>query len=138
VGDDEAGALGPEPGQGQAMKILNNFLSATAMAATSEAISFGVAEGLDPSLMVDVLNASSGQNTATSDKFPNRILTETYDAEFLNTLYLKDISLYVENVGQADTADTISRNLLPIWQRFTAAEPGADFTRIFPFVRDKR
>src|SRR5690606_16746650 len=57
--------IGEEPGQGQAMKILNNFLSATAMTATSEAIAFGVKQGLDMKLMLDVLNVSSGQNTAT-------------------------------------------------------------------------
>jgi 3-hydroxyisobutyrate dehydrogenase len=130
--------VGEEPGQAQAMKLLNNYLSGLALTATSEAITFGLTQGLEMSTMLDVLNVSSGQNTATSDKFPNRVLTETYDAEFLNTLYLKDISLYVENVANAGTADTICTNLLPIWQRFTAAEPGADFTRIFPFVRDKR
>ncbi len=130
--------VGTEPGQAQAMKLLNNYLSGLALTATSEAISFGLTQGLEMSTMLDVLNVSSGQNTATSDKFPNRVLPETYDAEFLNTLYLKDISLYVENVGQAGTSDTIAQALLPIWQRFTAAEPGADFTRIFPFTKDKR
>jgi 3-hydroxyisobutyrate dehydrogenase-like beta-hydroxyacid dehydrogenase len=130
--------VGEEAGQAQAMKLLNNFLSGLALTATSEAIAFGLTQGLEMATMLEVLNVSSGQNTATSDKFPNRVLPETYDAEFLNTLYLKDISLYVENVGNAGTADAISRNLLPIWQRFTADQPGADFTRIFPFVRDKR
>jgi hypothetical protein len=43
----------------------------------------------------------------------------------------------VENVTNADTPAVVSRNLLEIWQRFAAAEPGADLTRIFPFVRDK-
>jgi hypothetical protein len=65
-------------------------------------------------------------------------MTEAYNAEFLNTMYLKDISLYVENVTNADTPAVVSRNLLEIWQRFAAAEPGSDLTRIFPFVRDKR
>ena len=130
--------VGTEPGQAQAMKLLNNYLSGLALTATSEAIAFGLTQGLEMGTMLDVLNVSSGQNTATADKFPNRVMGETYDAEFLNTLYLKDITLYVENVGNAGTADTIAKNLLPIWQRFTAAEPGADFTKIFPFVRDKR
>ena len=130
--------VGTEPGQAQAMKLLNNFLSGLAMTGTSEAIAFGLTQGLEMSTMLDVLNASSGQNTATSDKFPNRIMTEAYNAEFLNTMYLKDISLYVENVTNADTPAVVSRNLLEIWQRFAAAEPGADLTRIFPFVRDKR
>lgn len=130
--------VGTEPGQAQAMKLLNNYLSGLAMTGTSEAIAFGLTQGLDMATMLDVLNASSGQNTATADKFPNRVLTEAYNAEFLNSMYLKDITLYVENVASAGTVDTISSNLLGIWQRFAAAEPGADLTRIFPFVRDKR
>ncbi len=130
--------IGAEPGQGQAMKILNNFLSATAMAATSEAISFGVAEGLDPQLMIDVLNASSGQNTATSDKFPNRIIPEKYDAGFTNILLDKDIGLYLEAVKRAGTTDRIGDKVIEVWRRFLQAEPGADLTRIYLFIRDKR
>ena len=130
--------VGTEPGQAQAMKLLNNYLSGLALTATSEAISFGLTQGLEMSTMLDVLNASSGQNTATSDKFPNRVLTESYDAEFLNSLYLKDISLYVDNVSVSGTSDTIATALLPIWRRFVGTEPDADFTKIFPFIRDKR
>ena len=130
--------VGEEPGQGQAMKLLNNYLSGLALTATSEAISFGLTHGLDMKLMLDVLNASSGQNTATSDKFPNRILTEKYDAQFTNKLLLKDLSLYLENVGKAGTPDTIAKTLVPMWQRFAEADPGADITRFYPFIRDKQ
>ena len=130
--------VGDTPGQGQAMKLANNFLSATAMAATSEAVAFGVEQGLDMGQMLDVLNASSGQNTATSDKFPNRILPDKYDAGFTNTLMTKDVTLYLQNVRAAGTPDTVAATLTDVWQRFQAAEPGADFTRIYPFVRDKR
>ena len=70
--------VGTKPGQGQAMKLLNNFLSATALASTSEALAFGRAHGLDLAMMVDVLNVSSGRNSATVDKFPRRVLTGTY------------------------------------------------------------
>ncbi|RPI07598.1 MAG: NAD(P)-dependent oxidoreductase, partial [Actinobacteria bacterium] len=62
--------VGTEPGQGQAMKLLNNFLSATALASTSEALAFGEAHGLEMAVMVDVLNSSTGRNSATVDKFP--------------------------------------------------------------------
>jgi 3-hydroxyisobutyrate dehydrogenase len=130
--------VGTSPGQGQAMKLLNNFLSGIALAATSEAVSFGLTQGLDMKMMLEVLNASSGQNTATSDKFPNRILPERYDAKFLNTLFIKDIRLYCESVAAAGTADELGAAVFEIWRRFAAAEPGADFTRIFPFVRDRR
>jgi len=130
--------VGPEPGQGQAMKVLNNFLSATAMAATSEAMRFGVAEGLDPKIIIDVLNASSGQNTATSDKFPNRILPERYNAGFTNTLLCKDIGLYLDAIARTGTADAIGKTVVSVWRRFLEAAPGADITRIYPFTKDGR
>jgi 3-hydroxyisobutyrate dehydrogenase-like beta-hydroxyacid dehydrogenase len=129
--------VGAEAGQGQAMKLLNNYLSATAMAATSEAISFGLSAGLDPSLMVEILNASSGQNTATADKFPNRIIPGKYDAGFTNTLLKKDLKLYLAGVQKSGTPRRLGENLVALWRDFHAAQPDADFTRIFPFVKDQ-
>ena len=84
--------VGERAGQGQAMKLLNNVLSAAALAATSEALAFGVAQGLDPATMLAVLNVSTGRNSATVDKFPNRILTGTYDAGFHTALMAKDVT----------------------------------------------
>ena len=68
--------VGQEPGLGQTMKLLNNYLSATALVATSEAAVFGVKAGLDPQTIIDVLNAGSGRNSATQDKFPARSCPE--------------------------------------------------------------
>ena len=76
------------------MKLLNNFLSATALAATSEALAFGAAYGLDMQTMLDVVNVSSGRNSATDDKFPNRVLTGTYDTGFFTHLMAKDVRLF--------------------------------------------
>ncbi len=126
--------VGSNPGQGQAMKLLNNFLSATALAATSEALAFGRAHGLDMAMMVDVLNASSGRNSATVDKFPRRVLTGTYDAGFRTALMAKDVRLYVEMVDQANTPDTVGRRVSDVWQRADAALPGSDFTQIWQYV----
>ncbi len=78
--------VGMTAGLGQAMKLVNNFLSAVALAATSEALAFGQAQGLDLPVMLDVLNASTGRNSATADKFPNRVLTGSYDAGFHTAL----------------------------------------------------
>ncbi len=128
--------VGTEPGQGQAMKVLNNFLSATSMTATSEAISFGEAEGLDMATMLDVLNVSTGQNTATSDKFPKRILHETYDAGFTNTLLNKDVALYQEAIIAGGHPNVVGKAVTNSLGQFTAAEPQSDFTRIYPFVKN--
>ena len=92
------------------MKLANNFLSATALAATSEAVAFGVAHGLDMATMIDVLNVSTGRNSATTDKFPNRILTGTYDAGFSTAHMTKDVGLFVDGAGEADTAHVVGRS----------------------------
>jgi 3-hydroxyisobutyrate dehydrogenase len=130
--------VGERAGQGQAMKLLNNFLSGTAMAATSEAVAFGVGQGLEMETMLDVLNVSTGQNTATRDKFPNRILSESYDAGFLTRLFFKDISLYREAVTAAGAADPVSPAVAALWQRLNESDADSDFTRIYPFVRDRK
>ena len=127
--------VGDQPGQGQAMKLLNNFLSATAMTATSEAVTFGLANGLDLDLMLAVLNVSSGRNTATSDKFPNRIATGRYDAGFQTALLAKDVRLYLEGVRAIDGPAEVGAAVADIWRRAAAAMPASDFTRIYDFVR---
>src|SRR5580704_14063828 len=65
--------VGTQPGQGQTMKLLNNLLSATAMAITSEAVVMGVKAGLDPSLVIDVFNAGTARNSATQDKVKQHV-----------------------------------------------------------------
>jgi len=133
---DQRRRVGDEPGMAQAMKLANNFLSATALAATSEALAFGRAVGLDPATMIDVLNASSGRSAATEDKFPTEVLTGRYSSGFAGTLMAKDVGLYLDAVAAAETASALGSVTAGIWRRFAAADPDADFTRIFPFVAD--
>jgi 3-hydroxyisobutyrate dehydrogenase-like beta-hydroxyacid dehydrogenase len=130
--------VGPKPGQGQAVKILNNFLSATALAATSEAIAFGTGQGIDMKTILDIVNASSGRNSATDDKFPNRILHGRFDAGFTAKLQLKDIRLYLENARTAGIADEVASTVVDVWQRLDAALPGADITEMYPYTQKKR
>lgn len=87
--------IGEKPGAGQTMKLCNNVLSATAMAATSEAFVMGVKAGLDPRVMVDVINAGTGRNTATESKFPKNIIPRKFDLGFTNGLMLKDVNLFL-------------------------------------------
>ena len=85
--------VGEQPGAGQTMKLANNLLSAAAMAATSEAMVMGVKAGLDPAVMLDVINAGSGRNTATEHKFPKIVLPRSFDLGFTNGLMRKDVDL---------------------------------------------
>ena len=134
---DRRHRVGGRPGLGQALKLANNFLSATALAATSEAVAFGLSAGLDLATMLDVLNDSSGRNSATSDKFPNHVQTGRYASGFTNSLMAKDVRLYLEAVGERGGPSALGAVVAALWQRFAEAEPGTDFTRIFPFV-DRR
>jgi 3-hydroxyisobutyrate dehydrogenase-like beta-hydroxyacid dehydrogenase len=130
--------VGDEPGQGQAMKLLNNFLSATALAATSEAVLFGLSKGLEMKTILDVLNVSTGRNTASLDKFPKRILTGTFDAGFYAELLNKDVQLYIDNARAAGTPSGVGAAVAELWQRGTdSLPPNTDITRIYEFLRDK-
>ena len=129
--------VGGRPGQGQAMKVLNNFLSGTAMAATAEAVAFGVRQGLDMKMILDVVNASSGRNTATTDKFPNRVLTGTWDAGFHSTQLNKDLGLYRDAAEAIGASCPVSPAVSDLWRRLEAHEPNADISRVYPFVRDR-
>ncbi len=131
---DRRHRVGDRPGMAQALKLANNFLSAIALAATSEAISFGVSVGLDMATMLQVLNTASGQSQATSDKFPNHVLTGRYAAGFTNSLMSKDVRLYLHEVREHGGPTALADVTAAIWENFAAAERGADFTRIFPFV----
>lgn len=130
---DNRRRVGDRPGMAQAVKLANNFLSATALAATSEAVAFGEAAGLDMATMLDVLNVSSGRNSATQDKFPNHVVTGTYSSGFAAGLMGKDLGLYLEALEAAGTPDEVSQTVVGLWRRFADAEPDADFTRIHPF-----
>jgi 3-hydroxyisobutyrate dehydrogenase-like beta-hydroxyacid dehydrogenase len=126
--------VGDRAGMAQAMKLANNFLSATALVATSEAIAFGLSEGLDMATMLDVLNEASGRSAATSDKFPTHVQTGRYASGFTNSLMSKDMQLYLLAVDAHGGPSSIGRVTASVWERFAAAVPGADFTRIYPFV----
>jgi 3-hydroxyisobutyrate dehydrogenase-like beta-hydroxyacid dehydrogenase len=127
--------IGDRPGMAQTMKLANNLLSATAMAATSEAMVMGVKAGLDPSVMIEVINAGSGLNTASRDKFPRAILPRTFDYGFTNALMYKDVKLCLdeaEGMGVPMWVGSMVRQLFQLAN--TQQGPDADFTTIVKCV----
>ncbi|HEX4111251.1 MAG TPA: NAD(P)-dependent oxidoreductase [Stellaceae bacterium] len=98
--------IGAEPGMGQTMKLINNLLSATAQAATAEALVMGTKFGLDANIMIDVLNAGTGRNNATVAKFPAEILPRRFQGGFGLGLMVKDLKLAI------DTAENLH---VPMW-----------------------
>ncbi len=87
---------GEEPGLAQAAKLANNMLSAAALVASSEAISMAVKAGVEPTTLLDIINSSSGRNTATTHKIPNEVLTRRFQVGFANKLSHKDVTLCIE------------------------------------------
>ena len=129
--------VGDRPGHGQAMKLLNNFISATAIVATSEAVVFGQRIGLDLAQMIDVINVSSGRTTASTDKFPRSVIPRTYDFGFGGTLMAKDATLYAEEAERAGVPHELAERVARIWQEFGAECPGADFTYIHKYFEER-
>ena len=84
------------PGSGHAAKVLNNYLNGVNLAATAEAVVLGVRAGLDPRLLLEVLNASTGANWATANRFPSIIEGDYLEGGLSNDLMAKDLDLYLD------------------------------------------
>jgi 3-hydroxyisobutyrate dehydrogenase-like beta-hydroxyacid dehydrogenase len=121
--------IGEKPGAAQTMKLANNFLSATAVVATCEAVVMGVKAGLDPAVMIDVINAGSGMNTASRDKFPRAILPRTFDFGFASGLMVKDVRLCLEEARSLGLSLEVAEAVGRLWE-VVIREMGAesDFT----------
>ena len=130
--------IGEGQGQGQMMKLINNMLSATAMAASAEAFALGAKAGLDPDIMVNVINAGSGANTAVRDKFPKAVLTRTFDYGFRTELMYKDVRLCMEEAEALGSPMWVGQPVKQWWS-LALARGGAteDFTNIMRYVEEQ-
>jgi 3-hydroxyisobutyrate dehydrogenase-like beta-hydroxyacid dehydrogenase len=129
--------IGEKPGSAQTMKLANNILAANVLVATAEVVVMGVKSGLDPSVMIEVLNAGSGGTSASRDKFPRAILPRSFDYGFATGLMVKDVRLYLDEAKAlgvpADVAETIGR----LWEAAARDQgPDSDFTAVIkPFEK---
>ncbi|MCB1516476.1 MAG: NAD(P)-dependent oxidoreductase [Hyphomicrobiaceae bacterium] len=88
--------IGEEPWMGQMLKVLNNIISVASLAIASEALVLGTKAGLDPEVMMDVINGGTGRTNATTDKIPKFVLTRSFDFGFAIGLSAKDLRLCIE------------------------------------------
>lgn len=128
---------GEKPGLAQVAKLGNNLLAAAAIVLSSEALAMGVKAGLNPRVMVDIINVSSGRNSATQDKFPRAILPGTFDFGFATGLSYKDVRLCIdeaEALGVPMVAGAVIRQMLAV----TNAKfgPESDFTCIAKVIEE--
>ena len=131
--------VGSEPGQGQLAKVLNNLLSASAIAITGEALALGVHGGLSARTLLDVFNSSSGRNTASADKFPKHVLPRTFGAGFRLELMDKDVQLCLAEARRQGVPMALGGAVGELWARAAAsAADGADCTEIVRMLEDGR
>jgi 3-hydroxyisobutyrate dehydrogenase-like beta-hydroxyacid dehydrogenase len=121
--------IGEKPGSAQTMKLVNNLLAATGLVATCEAVVMGVKSGLDPAVMIEVLNAGSGGTNASREKFPRSILPRTFDFGFATGLMVKDVRLYLEEARTLGVPVQVAEAVGRLWE-FVMRElgPDSDFT----------
>src|SRR6185369_1008264 len=113
------------------MKLANNLLAAAVIVLSSEAIAMGVKAGLNARQMCDIINAGSGRNSATQDKFPRSVLPGTFDFGFATGLSYKDVRLCVdeaEALGVPMVVGAAVRQMLAVTNAMYGAD--SDFTSI--------
>ncbi|MCC7461156.1 MAG: NAD(P)-dependent oxidoreductase [Gammaproteobacteria bacterium] len=127
--------VGERPGLGQTVKLANNLMSAASLAIAAEALAMGAKAGVDPAVMLEILNASSGRNSATQDKFPRHVLNRRFDFGFANALSFKDVRLCLdeaEALGVPMVVGAAVRQMLAITH--SVRGPDADCTELVRVV----
>ncbi len=125
-------------GAGHAVKALNNLMSAAHLLASSEALIAGRRFGLDPAVMLEIINGSSGRSGATENKWPNYVLTEKYDAGFAIRLMVKDIRLALGIERATGVPAAASEAVVATWEAALAdLPPDADHTAIARWLNER-
>lgn len=129
--------VGDKPGSAQTMKLANNILAANVLVATAEVVVMGVKAGLDPDVMVEVLNAGSGATSASRDKFPRAILPRSFDYGFATGLMVKDVRLYLDEAKAVGVPIEVAETVGRLWEAAqTDQGPQSDFTSVIkPFEK---
>ncbi|MFO1399666.1 MAG: NAD(P)-dependent oxidoreductase [Steroidobacteraceae bacterium] len=127
--------VGERAGLGQTVKLANNLMSAASLAIAAEALAMGAKAGVDAGVMLEILNASSGRNSATQDKIPKHVLNRKFDFGFANALSFKDVRLCLdeaEALGVPMVVGAAVRQMLSITHNVRG--PDADCTEMVRVV----
>lgn len=122
-------------GSGHAAKVLNNYVSAAGLAAAAEGILIGQRFGIDPAVLLNVINASTGRNNSTENKFAQYILNRKFNSGFALGLMAKDLALAMEVARACDVPAELGQATLKLWKEAESRlGGGADHTEIARFV----
>ena len=129
--------IGEEPGLGQVTKLANNMISAAGMAAAFESSAMAVKAGVDARTLIDTVNASTGRNSATMDKFPAAVLTRSFDyGGKLSTMY-KDVLLCLEEARELNVPMWVGSNVVQLWfHAMTQGRGNDDYTSLIKMIEE--
>jgi 3-hydroxyisobutyrate dehydrogenase-like beta-hydroxyacid dehydrogenase len=129
--------IGEAPGLGQVTKLANNMISAAGMAAAFETSAMAVKAGVDARTLIETVNASTGRNSATMDKFPAAILTRSFDyGGKLSTMY-KDIFLCLEEARELNVPMWVGSNVVQLWfHAMTQGRGNDDYTALIKMIEE--
>ena len=126
-------------GSGHATKALNNYLGAAGTIAGFEALLVGEKFGLDPKVLVDVINASTGKNSTTERKIPQQVFTRAFASGFQHALMTKDVGIALEIARAVGVETPYLKNTLKIWRAALNRLPvGADHTELYHYLKKLR
>ena len=129
--------VGETAGQAQIVKLGNNLIGAAVIALTAETLAMGVKAGIDPQIMIDIINVSSGRSSASQDKFPKAVLPRTFDFGFTTGLSYKDVRLCIdeaESLGVPMIVGGAVRQFLAVTNARFGSE--SDFTSMARVVEE--
>jgi 3-hydroxyisobutyrate dehydrogenase len=122
-------------GAGHVVKALNNYLGAAGTIAGFEALLVGKAFGLDPRVLIDVINASTGKNSTTERKIPQQVFTGAFASGFQLALMAKDVGIAASVARRVGVAAPYLRQTLKLWRDAGRRLPaGADHTEMLHYL----
>jgi 3-hydroxyisobutyrate dehydrogenase-like beta-hydroxyacid dehydrogenase len=116
---------GEKAGLAQVAKLANNILSATALAASLEALAMGVKAGLDPTTMLRMINAGSGRNSATEDKLPRDVITGKRNYGAPIRILMKDIDFALAEGEAQGVPQMVCQQVRQMYEHRDASRVGA-------------
>ena len=127
-----------DAGAAHAVKALNNYVSAAGLIAASEALNAAKRFGLDPHVVNQVFNASTGRNNTTENKVENFMLNDAFNSGFSLALMRKDVQIalnFIENMNCY--ANLAKQCVLTAKEADEKLGKGADHTAMFDYVRSE-
>lgn len=129
--------VGDKPGLGQVTKLANNMISAAGMLAAYECAAMAVKAGVDARTLIETVNASTGRNATTLDKFPASILTRSFDYGGKTSIMYKDVSLALEEAKNLGVPMWLGANVVEMWHMGVAQGRGEeDFTAMIKMFEE--